>query len=424
MPREALFSRYLSVRSDSTELCAPLEIEDYVVQTMEDVSPAKWHLAHCTWFFERVVLQSFLPNYQPFNPDYYALFNSYYGSFELPWARSRRGVLARPTVSEVFEYRKIIDQRVQRFLASCSEGTFEEVSTLIELGLQHEKQHQELFLTDIKHVFASNPLRPAYRSPDEEPDPTLNAAPLRYLALDAGLTDIGATAESFAWDNERPRHRVYLDGAQIALRPVSCGEYLAFIEDGGYENELLWLSDGWAMVQREQLTAPLYWRSQADTWILSTLFGDQTLRRAEPVCHVSYFEADAYARWAGCRLPTEFEWEQAAQLLSHGSGCSCDTRGPTFHPAMCTEDALSGTAPCKTFGEVWEWTASAYLPYPRYTRERGPLGEYNGKFMNGQYVLRGGSCASPTDHIRSTYRNFFQPEKRWQFSGIRLAKDS
>lgn len=421
MSPEILLPRYQAVRNDSVTLCEPLEVEDYVVQTIEDVSPTKWHLAHSTWFFERVILQRFLPNYRPVNENYYTLFNSYYASFELPWARTRRGVLSRPTVAEVLSYRSEIDARIERFLQSCSEETCKSVSPLFELGLQHEKQHQELLLTDIKHVLASNPLRPAYRTRESNQHLQAPAAPLRYIEIESGLTDIGAVGDHFTWDNEKPRHRVYLDRARLALRPVSCGEYLEFIEDGGYQNPLLWLSDGWAMVQSDQLSAPLYWRQQDGAWIVSTLFGDQPLCSAEPVCHISYFEAEAYAHWAGKRLPTEFEWEQTAQVLGHNNGCSCLDQKPRLHPRPLTSESEVGRAPCSSFGEVWEWTASAYLPYPRYQRERGPLGEYNGKFMSGQFVLRGGSCASPNEHIRPTYRNFFQPEKRWQFSGIRLA---
>ncbi|WP_267086399.1 ergothioneine biosynthesis protein EgtB [Xanthomonas sacchari] len=410
-----LADRLRRVRARSRHLAAPLSEEDAMVQSMDDASPAKWHLAHTTWFFERFVLGAD-PAYRPHDPQWDYLFNSYYQSIGPAHARPHRGLLSRPSLAQVLDYRSEIETRV---LAQLQAGALApQTLQILELGLQHEQQHQELLLTDIKHAFWRNPLGPAYRA-----DLVMQhapASPLRWLQRDEQISEIGAAPwpahAGFAYDNESPRHRVLVPAHALASRPVSNAEYDEFIADGGYRTVGLWLSDGWARRCAEDWQRPLYWH--ADGTREFTLGGWRERDPHAPVCHLSLFEADAFARWAGARLPTEAEWEQAATGVAI-AGNFVDT--DALHP--------QSTAPADTglqqlFGDVWEWTGSAYLPYPGFRPWSGTLGEYNGKFMNAQWVLRGGSCATPHDHIRASYRNFFPSDARWQFAGVRLAKDS
>jgi ergothioneine biosynthesis protein EgtB len=405
---------YQHVRACSETLAAPLEVEDQCIQTIPEVSPTKWHLAHVSWFFETFLLEPFLPGYRLFHPRFGYLFNSYYYGVGGMHPRPRRGLLSRPTLAEVIAYRRHVDEHMARLLAQAAHPRREEILLRCEVGMHHEQQHQELLLTDIKHVLAANPLRPAYA---ELPRLQGTAAPLQWHEFAGGLVETGATGEGFAYDNERPRHPVYLQPFRLASRPVSNGEYLAFVEDGGYRQAGHWLADGWATLGREGWQAPLYWERHDDGWYEMTLGGLRPLDTAAPVAHLSYYEADAYARWAGCRLPTEAEWETAAQGVAvagnlAGRGC--------LQPMPAVE--AGGLQ--QLYGDVWEWTQSPYAPYPGFQPLSGALGEYNGKFMCAQFVLRGGSCATPDDHVRATYRNFFYPHDRWQFSGLRLAEDA
>ena len=381
----SLAAHYRQVREATVRLAAPLAPEDQVVQSMPDASPTKWHLAHTTWFFETMVLARFDPGHRPFDPRYAYLFNSYYESVGPRQPRPSRGLITRPSLEEVHAYRGAVDAAMDRLLGRTPPP---EALARAELGLHHEQQHQELILTDVQHALWCNPLRPAYApAPSAAP---ATAAPLTWTRHDEGLAELGHAGEGFAFDNEGPRHRVFLEAFEIADRPVTAGEYAGFIADGGYRRPELWLSDGWAAVQAGGWEAPLFWERRDGAWWEFSLAGMRPVESAAPVAHVSHFEADAYARWAGARLPTEFEWERAA------------------------------TWPLP--GAVWEWTASAYLPYPRFRAFEGELGEYNGKFMSGQMVLRGGSALTPPGHVRRTYRNFFPPAARWQRSGLRLAR--
>jgi ergothioneine biosynthesis protein EgtB len=385
-----------------------------MVQSTPEASPAKWHLAHTTWFFETFILREFVPGYQSFHPDFLRLFNSYYNAVSDQPAKRLRASFSRPTLDSILAYREHVDAGVAALLEA---GVEPEAERRILLGLHHEQQHQELLLTDIKHAFWSNPLRPVYR---EGPLPESDASPQRWLGFSGGLEQIGYEGGEFCFDNEQPRHRVYLEPFELATRPVSCAEYLQFIDDGGYRRADLWLAEGWQAVQNQLWASPLYWHraDPGDDWRVFTLRGDVPLNTllATPVCHVSYFEADAFARWAGCKLPTEAEWEVAAATYgTHAADCDL-LEGGEMHPRASTEDTA------QMLGGVWEWTASAYLGYPGYNALPGALGEYNGKFMSGQMVLRGGSVATPASHIRNSYRNFFPPATRWQFSGIRLAR--
>jgi ergothioneine biosynthesis protein EgtB len=409
--RTSLAARYRATRSRTEKLCAPLEPEDYQLQSMAECSPPKWHLAHTAWFFETFVLAPHAPGFRPFHPHYGYLFNSYYDAVGERWPRPARGLLSRPTVAEVYAYRQAVDERTFALLGSADEPTFSAIAPLIELGLAHEEQHQELLLTDLKHAFGLNPLRPNYAPPGE--GAPADATPLQWECHPAGVRWIGHAGPAFAFDNEGPRHRAFVAAFEIASRPVTCGEFLDFIADSGYDRPELWLSDGWAARQRHGWAAPLYWhRNGADSeWQVFTLRGERVLNLAEPVCHVSYYEADAYARWAGARLPTEFEWEVAAGSREVAGNFLDSER---LHP----------TGGNTYYGDVWTWTASPYVAYPGYSPAAGAVGEYNGKFMCNQMVLRGGSCVTPTGHIRATYRNFFPPDARWQFSGLRLAKDA
>jgi ergothioneine biosynthesis protein EgtB len=404
--------RYKSERRQTQELCEPLSPEDMMVQSCAEASPAKWHLAHTTWFFETFLLREFLPGYKPFHPDFYWLFNSYYNAVSDQPVKKLRGAFSRPSLKEIVAYREHVDAAMERWIES---GVSDEVARRVELGLHHEQQHQELLLYDIKHAFWSNPLHPAYREGALTSDGP--AQPVEWIAQADGLAEIGHGGEGFCFDNELPRHKTYLEPFALESRLVTCGEYLDFMRGGGYERAELWLSEGWDTVRAQGWKAPLYWFEDEGEWRVFTLRGAVDLRAvlAAPVCHVSYFEADAFARWMGERLPTEAEWEIAAEglpvegnLLEQGE--------------LHTAAAKSGEGLQQMFGDVWEWTASAYLGYPGYEALPDALGEYNGKFMSNQMVLRGGSAVTPVSHIRSTYRNFFSPASRWQFSGVRLAK--
>jgi ergothioneine biosynthesis protein EgtB len=405
-----LRARYAALRRATRDLAAPLSPEDAMVQSMPDASPAKWHLAHTTWFFETFVLARTERAHRPFDPAYGYLFNSYYEAVGPRQPRPERGLLSRPPLGDVLRYRADVDARMGEAL---SRALPPDVLDVIELGIAHEEQHQELLLTDVKHAFAANPLRPAYGAP---PPSRGDAPELGWLERDGGEVAIGAPATGFAFDNERPRHRALVVPYLLATRPATCGEWLAFMQDGGYARPELWMSDGWAAVQRHGWEAPLYWIRDGAGWLQFTLGGVRPVDAAEPVAHVSWFEADAYARWAGARLPTEVEWEAAAQVAAPDGTFAEDHR---WHPAA----AARGAGLRQLLGDVWEWTASAYTPYPGFRPTAGALGEYNGKFMVSQLVLRGGSCATPRGHIRPSYRNFFYPDARWQFSGVRLARD-
>jgi ergothioneine biosynthesis protein EgtB len=477
-----LLARYRSVRAASLALTAPLSPEDLMVQSCPEASPAKWHLAHTSWFFETFVLREFLADYQDFHPDFHWLFNSYYNSLGDMPAKSLRASFSRPPLADILAYRTHVDAAIAQFLETAIEfPSNAEAVRRIALGLEHEQQHQELIATDIKHALFTNPLHPAYREPSAKPAPGLSIAdsiapPLDWIAFSPGLTQIGFapepdSAESFCFDNETPRHPVYIAPFSLANRPVTCAEYLAFMDDDAYRRPELWLSEGWTTIHEQAWQAPLYWQSDPETrsgWRIYTLHGWQSLDDLSetPVCHLSFFEADAYARWAarhtpGTRLPTEFEWEYAAsqlgtllrgapehpELLTYPAPAT-NPGGPSFlasservgsgspaHSAAATPANLLETGilhPTRAsalpglqqiFGDVWEWTSSAYTGYPGYHPLPGALGEYNGKFMSSQMVLRGGSCVTPATHIRATYRNFFTPATRWQFSGLRLARD-
>jgi ergothioneine biosynthesis protein EgtB len=406
-----LFDEFSQVRRQSEQLCLPLSPEDMMVQSCAEASPAKWHLAHTTWFFETFLLREFLEGYQEFNPDFRWLFNSYYNSVSDQPEKKLRASFSRPPVEAIFDYRRHVREAMQRLLASHPP---EEVRRRTVLGLHHEQQHQELLAYDIKHAFWTNPLRPAYAS-----DPVVfNAPPLskpEWIPYQGGLSEIGFAGSGFAFDNELPRHPEYVPAFELASRLVSCAEYLDFIEDGGYRRPELWLSAGWDTVNAEGWKAPLYWRQQDGNWLVYTMYGELPLTELmqTPVCHVSYYEADAFAHWTGKRLPTEAEWEAVASTSATGSNF-LGPGVPHPRPAVSTNALM---------GDVWEWTSSAYAPYPGFRAAPGAVGEYNGKFMVSQYVLRGGCCATPPGHSRSTYRNFFPPGARWAFSGVRLAQD-
>jgi ergothioneine biosynthesis protein EgtB len=414
-PSGRLLNRYRAVRKMTERLAQPLSPEDCQIQSMPDASPVKWHLAHTTWFFETFVLAGHVAGYESFHPSFNYLFNSYYNAVGDRLVRSSRGLVTRPSLEEVHAYRRAVDRALESYLESPDEAIPADVWAVIELGLNHEQQHQELIITDIKHALAQNPLRPSYRDGVAKP-PNVESAPSGWLPFAGGLAWIGHDASGFAFDNEGPRHRVYLEPFALGRRPVTSGEFLAFMEDGGYSRPELWLSDGWNAAKAGKWTAPLYWEQATDAWWLTTLGGFRRVSEAEPVCHVSYYEADAYARWAGARLPTEAEWETATTGLDLTGNF---LESGHFHP----QPAANGPELAQCFGDVWEWTRSPYTPYPGLRPAAGALGEYNAKFMCNQLVLRGGSCATPGSHIRATYRNFFAPEARWQFSGIRLAKD-
>ena len=438
--RTTILERFRSVRRRTTTLSELLTPEDMMVQSCPEASPAKWHLAHTSWFFESFILREFHPGYRVFNPDFAWLFNSYYQSFSAFPEKRLRSSFSRPSINEILRYRAHVDEAIESMLEHDADP---EALKRIELGANHEEQHQELLLTDILHAFFTNPMRPAYQKAGTADQgtrgPTDHAhSALKFLGFEGGLKETGHPGESFCFDNELPRHKVWLEPYALADRLVTCGEYADFIADGGYRRAEFWLSDGWNAVNNNQWRAPLYWTSEnGGHWTIFTLRGEQPLSRMHdaPVSQVSYYEADAYARWAGRRLPTEFEWETAAEghlvdgnLLDSGrlmpapddavekQASQMDASSPLLKSA-----APAFECPSQLFGDCWEWTASAYLGYPGFHPLPGSLGEYNGKFMSGQFVLRGGSCVTPAPHIRASYRNFFTPETRWQFSGIRLA---
>jgi ergothioneine biosynthesis protein EgtB len=454
---QALAFGYDKVRRFTEFLCQPLTVEDYVVQSMPDMSPPKWHLAHTTWFFEAFVLASYLSGYRPLNPSYSFLFNSYYNALGDRHCRDKRGLVTRPTVEEVYQYRRHVDERIGEWLESADHESLRNAAPVMVLGLNHEQQHQELLLTDVKHLFAVNPLRPTYHQRESRRGPA--PFPLQWKEFPEGLHWIGHHGDTFAFDNEKPRHQVFAQPFQIASRLVTNEEYLTFMQEGGYQRPEFWLSEGWDLVQKEKRRAPLYWQELSGAWWQMTLAGLLPIDLAEPVCHVSYFEACAFAAWAGARLPTESEWEIAVSaepvegnFVESAVYHPLSSGAPTPTP-LSPEQRLSsvceslqgsekldippqpvitsgpfgkaGTPPfmAQAFGDVWEWTLSAYAAYPGFKTLSGALGEYNGKFMCNQFVLRGGSCVTSRSHIRPTYRNFFPPAACWQFTGIRLAKD-
>ncbi len=453
---EQLLGRYRDVRDFSKLLTRDLEPEDCVVQSMPDVSPTKWHLAHTSWFFETFVLKKFVNGYVSAIPEYAFLFNSYYNAAGTMHRRDLRGLISRPTVAESFRFRESVDRHIEELVGSASQEMLDEIEPVLTLGLQHEQQHQELLVTDIKHVLAQNPLRPVFRKRIQETTTTPPA--IKFLDFEETIATIGhdgrGPSRVFSYDNEGPQHRALVPAFSLADRLVTCGEYIDFIENDGYCRPEFWLSLGWMTVNEQRWEAPLYWEKQDGEWWQFTLSGFRRVDKNEPVTHVSYFEADAFANWSGARLPTEFEWERAAQR-EQIEGNFVDSE--RFHPAPAAAAILSredNASPARTegphdhsntrplhvrslapgrdddpnlrqmFGDAWEWTRSSYSPYPGYRAGPGALGEYNGKFMCNQYVLRGGSCATSRSHMRLTYRNFFQPEKRWQFTGIRLARDA
>jgi ergothioneine biosynthesis protein EgtB len=410
---------FCQVRQQSERLCQPLSAEDMMVQSLPEASPAKWHMAHTAWFFETFLLSQYFPSYGEYDPKFRWLFNSYYNSISDQPEKKLRASFSRPGVEQILNYRRHVDEGMQRLIQSDPP---QEAVQRIVLGLHHEQQHQELLATDIKHALWTNPLQPAYIDDGDfagKLGAVATGEAAEWVEYEGGLYDVGFAGDGFAFDIELPRHPFYLQPFRLRSRPVSCAEYLEFMEDGGYQRPELWLSAGWNMVKAEQWQAPLYWRKSESRWRVYTMHGELGLEALSttPVCHVSYFEADAFARWAGRRLPGEEEWEIAAQPLPVTGNLLEDG---ILHP-RASRQPFSGT-PVGIFGDVWEWTASAYLGYPGFRPAHGALGEYNGKFMSGQMVLRGGSAVTPASHIRATYRNFFSPETRWQFSGIRLAE--
>ncbi len=415
--RDAFLRRFAQVRQRTEALAAPLSPEDQTLQSMPDASPTKWHRAHTTWFFETFLLLPHLPGYNAFHPQFGYLFNSYYEAVGPRHPRPQRGMLSRPGVEAIAAYRRHVDEAMARLIGTLGAASWRGLAPLVELGLNHEEQHQELILMDIKHAFSLNALEPAYAPPRlfERRD----AAPVTFLAGPSGLAAIGHAGADFAFDNEGPRHQAWLVPYRLASRPVTCGDYLAFIAADGYSRPELWLSDGWATVRREGWTAPLYWRCDDGAWSAFTLSGRRRLDEAEPVCHVSYYEADAYARWAGKRLPTEAEWEAAAAAAAVPLDGNLMDQG-IYHPVP----TASGEGLAQMVGDVWEWTQSPYVAYPGYRPSAGAVGEYNGKFMVNQMVLRGGAAVTPPGHVRITYRNFFPAGARWAFAGIRLAEDA
>lgn len=438
-----LIDRFTRVRDFSSRLCSHLEPEDFVVQSMPDASPLRWHLAHTTWFFETFVLKAYLPNYRPSVDQYTYMFNSYYNAVGDQFPRAQRGTLSRPTMREVWGYRESVDRRILQALSEDSTLATESVHATIELGLNHEQQHQELMLTDIQHAFYQNPIYPsvflhckAHSSSSKDEQLECEAAlrstkSLAFHELRAGLSEVGtqSSSQNFAYDNEGPPHTVYTPEVKLANRTVTNAEYLQFIEAGGYRQPEHWLSEGWAYACQQQWQAPLYWQQRDGQWFRFTLSGLQPLVLSQPVVHISYFEADAYARWSNCRLPTEFEWEVAANRWLPSARSGCESR-ELFADQLLDSVGSIGPQTIDTgiadfgdmLGNVWEWTSSSYAPYPGYCPSPGAIGEYNGKFMCNQYVLRGGSCATSSDHIRATYRNFFPAHARWQFSGLRCAQ--
>ena len=410
-----LSNRFLQVRQATERLVSPLSEEDCALQSMPDASPTKWHLAHTSWFFETFLLEKYAPDFKPFDPAFRVLFNSYYNGVGDKHPRPERGLISRPDLATVLAYRHHVTERVAALLPIMAHRA--DFTALMWLGCNHEEQHQELILTDLKHLLSKNPLKPAYEK--RWPLTPIEAKQLRWIGYQGGLIEIGHTGNGFAFDNEEPRHQVFLQPFELASHPVTHGDFAGFIADGGYQRPELWLSMGWDWVQVNHITAPLYWQRDADTWTTFTLRGVMEIDSHTPICHVNYFEADAYARWADARLPREAEWEFAAAALPI-SGNFLESHA--LHPLALREE-IAIDVPAQMFGDIWEWTQSAYLPYPGFKPATGAVGEYNGKFMCNQFVLRGGSCVTPREHMRATYRNFFPPDARWQFSGLRLARD-
>jgi ergothioneine biosynthesis protein EgtB len=417
-PATELLARFHEVRSFTAKLAGNLAPEDCVVQSIPDVSPTKWHLAHTTWFFETFILKKWKTGYRDAVPEYAYLFNSYYNAAGQMHRRDLRGLISRPTVEQTKKYRASVDADVDEVVSNADEKLFREIEPILILGIHHEQQHQELLITDIKHVFAQNPLYPVFQKAKDYSS-KVDISATRFVEFGETTLDIGHDSHSFCYDNELPRHRALVLPFALADRLVTNGEYLEFMRDNGYTRSEFWLSLGWFTVNEQSWRAPLYWTERDGEWWNFTLSGLRKVDPNEPVSHLSYFEADAYANWAGARLPTEFEWERAAAKIEMEGNF---VESEQFHPAPLSRLPQDGQL-AQMFGDVWEWTRSSYSPYPGYRAEPGALGEYNGKFMCNQYVLRGGSCATSQTHIRKTYRNFFQPEKRWQFVGIRLARD-
>ena len=423
--RAVLHAGYRDVRELTELLASPLSPEDQVIQSMPDVSPTKWHRGHTTWFFETFLLEPSLTGYDAFDPEFRYLFNSYYEAVGPRHPRNQRGLISRPSVEEVGRYRAHVDAAMEKLIGGCDADDWRKIAALVELGLHHEQQHQELLLMDIKHVLSCNPLEPAYL--DTIPVTPTSAQPMRFVTHRGGLVETGRAsagpdASGFAFDNEAPRHLVFLEPFGLADRLVTASEWIEFIDDGGYRRPELWLSDGWYAVNEHGWDAPAYWRHDDRDWSVFTLNGRRSIDPAEPVVHVSHFEADAFARWSGARLPTEFEWEHA---IATQPSPPVSPAGRRWHPSgAATSPAVNPPELRQAFGEVWQWTASAYLPYPRFAPAAGAVGEYNGKFMSGQMVLRGSACITPPGHERTTYRNFFPPSSRWMFAGVRLATDA
>ncbi|CEK10798.1 ergothioneine biosynthesis protein EgtB [Legionella hackeliae] len=417
MKREELARHFLNVRQQIVQSCQPLFVEDYVIQSMADVSPPKWHLAHTTWFFETFILLRLMKSYKLFDSSYNYRFNSYYQTISQPYPRAERGLLSRPTTEVIYAYREYVNNHILLLIEQIPDNQLPTLKHLLNWGFQHEQQHQELLLMDIKYNFSRDPDFPCYRASSITEKATMLNTNRQMIEVAGGIVEIGYQGTDFCFDNELPRHKKFLSPYLIAPQLVTIGEYLEFIDDRGYENPQWWLSDGWDWINQQSIQAPLYWQKIDNDWHIFTLNGLKPLNLAEPVSHVSYYEADAYAKWHGCRLPTEEEWEHlvVSTDLDPQQGNFLDNA--MFHP----QPAIDGNAPIQFFGDLWEWTASPYVPYPGYQSVTGALGEYNGKFMNNQFILRGGCCVTPRSHIRASYRNFFQPEKRWQFSGIRLA---
>ena len=419
IPREELSKKNLlrhfkDVRAFSNYLVEPLETEDFVIQASEFASPTKWHLAHTSWFFETFVLEKFEDGFESLHPQYAYFFNSYYLQTGVPFTRAKRGVLSRPTVKEVFEYRQYVNEQLELFIESASDGVWEEAAKVVEIGINHEQQHQELILTDLKYMLGQNPLLPVYRELKKEAAP--KAESINWISFEEQITEIGNVGDEFTYDNEHPQHRTLVQDFKLSDRLITNGEYLEFMNEGGYSESKLWLDEGWSAVNNNEWKAPLYWFKRDGKWMQFTLSGAREIDHNEPVTHVSYYEADAFARWKGVRLPTEQEWERACGDLEIEGNF---VEKGSFHPAGVESSPQQLK---QMYGDAWEWTMSAYAPYPNYKPLPGALGEYNGKFMANQYVLRGGSCATSQTHIRKTYRNFFHADARWQFSGIRLAK--
>ena len=414
LSKKRVLEQFKRVREFTNYLVEPLEVEDFVIQPMGNASPVKWHLAHTSWFFETFVLGKFLADFKSLYPQYAYFFNSYYLQTGVPFTRAKRGLLSRPTVKQVLEYRAYVNERMIAFIENCDDETWTEASIVAEIGNHHEQQHQELILMDLKFLLAQNPLLPVYRITNKIAKGIESEQV--WIPFKEGIVEVGSKGNEFTYDNEHPNHRTFVQDFELANRLVTNAEYLEFMESGGYEHSPFWLDEGWSMVQKERWKAPLYWFKRDGVWMQFTLSGTQRVPPYEPVAHISYFEADAFARWKGARLPTEQEWEYASQEVEIKGNFVDEGH---FHPIAIQkhEDGL-----LQMFGDTWEWTVSSYSPYPNYKPLPGALGEYNGKFMANQYVLRGGSCTTSESHIRKTYRNFFHSNARWQFSGIRLAR--